>query len=141
MVAGFDQSVHLLREAYQAFIIFVATFVDVVQLSDEALVLQFFQKNFPLVWAHIFNGVLGPFISGETQDSQDDVAPVDLPQCVDWVLLFELALFPRPQHFLKEQFTLNVVCYLIFRMLVDFLDTNVNIKFVAIVAIVLKLDL
>ena len=49
MVAGFDQGVDLLREAYQAFIVFVATFVDVVQLSDEALVLQFFQKNFPLV--------------------------------------------------------------------------------------------
>lgn len=41
VVAGFDQGVDFLAEAYDAFIVFIATFIYVVQLSDVALDFQF----------------------------------------------------------------------------------------------------
>ena len=54
MVAGLYHGAYFLAEADDALVALVASFVDVVELSDVSFHFQFFQENFPVVLAYIF---------------------------------------------------------------------------------------
>lgn len=140
MVARLHYCVDSLCEADNAIVVFPSPSVNVVQLGHLAVYLQFLQQNLPLSKSSIFDRVLSSLIAVVADHTQNDSASSQFIESLQSIFSWKFTLFSSCQHLLVAQLTINLEGEFVFWILLDVAHSDVDLQYVALVAVVLELD-